>query len=404
MAIGAAIVIGSAAWLFWRHSRSRSLAGEVDVALEAALRSLIVAQSPDGAWRSATYGVFSDGLSLTPLVLTAVTFGPPVEGAADARRQGASYLTARVRADGSIDDGRFGMTYPVYTASATVISLSQLNWPGAVPARDAWLRELLRRQLNRSLGWTPDDPSFGGWGYSIDPPVKSRSAIAPERQVDADLSSTLFAVGALRIAGVRSDDPAIRDALTFLQRCQNVAANDDDRDPRFDDGGFFFSPTDAVRNKAGPAGTDRQGRLRFHSYGSATADGLRALLRCGLSASDRRVVAARRWLEENFSASSNPGVFESVREADRDATYYYYAWSVAHAFRALGIDSIAQRGGRINWPEALTRELLRRQRPDGGWINRFTASKEDDPLVATSFAVGALGVCRLFLARASGAQ
>ena len=209
----------------------------------------------------------------------------------------------------------------------------------------------------------------------------------------------MFAIGALRIAGVAAEDPAIRKALTFVERCQNVAAGDEGSDPRFDDGGFFFTTTDPVRNKAGVAGTDRHGRPRYHSYGSATADGLRALLRCGLARDHPRVVAARKWLEANFSPSTNPGTFEPAREADRDATYFYYAWSVAHAFRALGIAEIESDGRRVAWAEVLATELIRRQRDDGTWANRFTASKEDDPLVATPFAAGALGICRTFLAR-----
>ena len=104
---------------------------------------------------------------------------------------------------------------------------------------------------------------------------------------------TLFAVGALRMAGTPDDDPAIRKALAFLSRCQNLTEEGPEGDPAFDDGGFFFTPTDPVRNKAGVAGNDRRGQVRYHSYGSATADGLRALLRCGLSPGDRRVVAAR---------------------------------------------------------------------------------------------------------------
>ncbi len=200
--------------------------------------------------------------------------------------------------------------------------------------RDAWLRELRRRQLTEELGWEPSDPAFGGWGYSIEPPSRGGAALTPEHPVDADLSSTLFAVGALRIAGIGAEDPAIRKALTFIERCQNLAGGDQPGDPQFDDGGFFFSTTDPVRNKAGAVGTDRNGRRRYHSYGSATADGLRALLRCGLPKDHPRVVAAQQWLETHFSTSSHPGTFETAREVDRDATYYYYAWSVAHAFRA----------------------------------------------------------------------
>jgi hypothetical protein len=381
------------------QSRGEGLTDQVDRALGAAIRFLITSQSPDGAWRSPTYGVFKDGLSLTPMVLKAVTFGPEVAGSANARRRGADYLVARVRADGSIDDGPIGMTYPVYTASAAVIALTHLDFPASRAARDGWLRELRRRQLTEELGWQPDDPAFGGWGYSIEPASKSNAVLEPARQVDADLSSTLFAIGALRIAGLGADEPTIRKALTFIERCQNFAVRDQDRDPRYDDGGFFFSPTDPVRNKAGVAGTDRHGRLRYHSYGSATADGLRALLRCGLAHDHPRVLAARAWLEGHFSAAFHPGKFEIAREVDRDATYFYYAWSVAHAFRSIGIVEIHCRGQRIAWAEALSQELIRRQRGDGSWTNRFTASKEDDPKVATSFAVGALGICRSFLAR-----
>src|SRR5262249_43324489 len=146
--------------------------------------------------------------------------------------------------------------------------------------------------------------------------------------VDADLSSTLFALGALRVAGSSADEPAIARALLFVRRCQNLAEDGRDDDPAFDDGGFFLTPTDPVRNKAGTAGTDRSRRVRFHSYGSATADGLRALLRCGLAPGHRRVEAARRWLERNYSATTNPGVFAPARADERDATYFYYAWSL----------------------------------------------------------------------------
>ncbi len=396
-----ALLLGVAlvAWLTSCRSLSEGLRGQVDRALNAAMRFLISSQSPDGAWRSPTYGVFKDGLSLTPIVLKAVTFGPDVAGSTSARRRGAEYLVARVRADASVDDGPIGMIYPVYTASATVIALTHLDFPASRVARDAWLRELRRRQLTEALGWQPDDPPFGGWGYSIEPQSKGSAVLAPAQQIDADLSSTLFAIGALRIAGLKAEDPAIRKALTFIERCQNVAVSDQESDPRYDDGGFFFSRTDPVRNKAGVAGTDRHGRLRYHSYGSTTADGLRALLRCGLPHDHPRVSSARAWLEDHFSATFHPGKFESAREGDRDATYFYYAWSVAHAFRSLGITEVHSQGQSVAWADALSRELIRRQRDNGTWINRFTASKEDDPLVATSFAAGALGICRTFLER-----
>jgi hypothetical protein len=380
-----------------RH-RTEELGAQVDRSLAAAVRALIAAQGSDGSWRSPTYGPFKDGLTLSPLVLKAVAYGPDVEGATEARRRGARFLLARVRADGLIDDGETGLIYPVYTASATIIALARIDQEGTRKARDAWLRELRSRQLTENLGWAPADVAYGSWGYSIVPPRRPAGDDPTAHPPDADLSSTLFAVGALRVAGAKEDDPAIRAALIFIERCQNFAEGSD-ADREFDDGGFFFSPTDPVRNKAGEAGTDRSGRARYHSYGSATADGLRALMRCGLAADHPRVVAARSWLERHFSASSNPGRFAPIREIERDATYHYYAWSVAHAFRALGVREFSLGHRKVAWAEELARELVQRQHADGTWTNPYTASKEDDPLVATSFAVGALGNCRVVISQ-----
>ena len=59
----------------------------------------------------------------------------------------------------------------------------------------------------------------------------------------------------------------------------------------------------------------------------------------------------------------------------------------------------ARRGRDTAWAELLARELIRRQGDDGTWSNRFTAAKEDDPLVATPLALGALGLCREFVGR-----
>ena len=370
----------SAVWLAGCR-RSAPTADPVDRAL-AAVRALVAAQSPDGAWRSRTYGALKDGLSLTPAVLKAVVFGPTVDGSEAARRQGAAYLIERVRRDGSIDPGPFGLVYPVYSAAAAVIVLSRIEAPGARHARDGWLRDLRGRQLGESLGLIPDHPAFGGWGDS--------AVVSP----DANLSSTLFAVGALRIAGATVDDPVVRNALAFVRRCQNFADDRRDHDPAHDDGGFVFSPTDPARNKAGRAGTDRLGRDRYHSYGSATADGLRALLRCGLPGDHPRVAAARAWLERHLSVAHNPGTFEPPLEADRDATYYYYVWSLAHALRASGLVAVRPGTRVAAWVDGVSRELIARQRADGSWSNRFRAAKEDDPLIATSLAAGALGACR----------
>jgi squalene-hopene/tetraprenyl-beta-curcumene cyclase len=296
---------------------------------------------------------------------------------------------AAVDERGAIDAPALGLGYPVYAASLAVIALSQPNVAGSrevLRARDAWLALLLSHQLDESLGWQPDDLAYGGFGYALEPPAKGLRG-----DFDADLSSTLFALGALAIAGRHAGDPAVARALAFAERCQNFGSGD----PAFDDGGFFFTPTNEYQNKAGSPGSDARGVRRYHSYGSMTADGLRALLRGGLPRDHPRVLAAAGWLAAHFDAASNPGAFEPAREVERDASYYYWCWSVAHALRALELCELATPRGPLDWTEALARELLARQRPDGSWTNRFTLVKEDDPLIATALAAAALGLCRL---------
>jgi hypothetical protein len=374
----------------------QDLRSRVEIAMERAARYLISKQAADGTWRSETYGALGDGADLTPPVLKTLLLGSPSREAKAACGRAGGYLRGWVGTDGSIRKDA-ELQYPVYTASLAAIIL---NWmvidasgsidEASLRARDAWVEFLLGHQLNERLGWSPDDPAYGGWGYSIAPPRKPETGQVP---FEADLSSTLFAVGALRLTGTPPDDPVIRDALIFVERCQNFSEDGPHGDPAYDDGGFFFTPANAVQNKAGVGGTDSHGVVRYHSYGTATADGLRALVRCGLPAGHPRVLAAKAWLERNFSAQTNPGVFEPAVASDRDAFRNYWCWTVSHAFRLLGVSTIEQEGEPVAWAALLADDLLGRQQPDGSWKNPYRFMKEDDPLIATTLAVAALANC-----------
>ena len=320
-----------------------------------------------------------DGPSLTAHVLSSLFFIANDDRSRQSFARGRDYL------------GGLPLDPPTFA----VYSAAEISWVLGFDGQharqqQAWLTILRDRQMNESLGWDERYECFGGWGYSPAIPRKPKDGPPPNVAIDApNLSATLFAIGAFRSARVSPDDPLYRDALVFVQRCQNFGD-----DPSFDDGGFFFAPFDEARNKPGVAGTDSHGRVRFHSYGSMTADGVRALLACGLPPDHPRVVAAKNWLIRNFTVVTNPGKFERDREVIRDATYYYYCWSLAHALARLKISEIDTPAGKINWRETLARELISRQRDDGSWSNRFSDTKEDDPLVATPFAVAALVICR----------
>ncbi len=374
--------------------QSGDLRLRVERGLDRAAGYLVSQQDGDGAWRSATYGSLADGFSLTPAVLKTVMLGPPSEPARSAVQRAAAYLRSPVGADGIVA-AQPVLDYPVYSAALAAIVLNRLandspqDREANLIARDAWVAYLSEFQLTERLGWERNDAAFGGWGYSVQPPRRPQQDRPP---FDADLSSTLFAVGALRLSGLGPDAPSIQDALRFVERCQNFAEGAE-RDANFDDGGFFFTPTNAAQNKAGVAGTDSRGAVRYHSYGTATADGLRALLRCGLPADHPRVVAARAWLERHFTTETNPGAFEPALAGDRDAAWHYWCWSASHALRLLGVATVEQDRAQVAWAAPLAEALLARQRADGSWANPFSFMKEDDPLIATALAAAALANC-----------
>ena len=309
--------------------------------------------------------------------------------------KGVAYLAAQVRRDGTIETGPQGINYPVYTAAGAVGVLSQPCNARHRDARDGWLAYLRERQLTEDLGWQPDDKPYGGWGYAPRLPRKPKPGEPLPPLTESNLSATVFALEALREAGVKQDDPALRKALVFVRRCQNYSDDERQREAAFDDGGFFFIYDDGVRNKAGVAGKDRSGQDRYFSYGSTTADGLRALLLCGRPADDPRVAAARAWLEANFRSDSNPGKYaDEPPSPTREAVYYYYCCSVARALLAARLEELRTPRGKVRWAETLADELVKRQRRDGSWCNHLVPQREDDPLVATSLGALALATCR----------
>jgi len=371
----------------------------IDESLTGTVEYLMEKQSDDGAWRSETYGCFRDGPTLTPYIMSCLLFLPHRSDRMQSSfRKGVRYVMDMVDEDGNIRAGEHGLNFPVYTAasaSRVVVLLDKAEEHKGAQA--AWLSFLRARRLSSSLGWDPSDPDYGGWGFALGIPKKPEPGRLKCAFCESNLTATIFGIGALRSAKVPPNDPVWQDILIFVKKCQNFSDDPARSDERFDDGGFFFRPGDALQNKAGIAGTDRFGQERFHSYGSMTADGLRALLGCGLRPDHPRVVAAKKWLERSFTVDTNPGTFAEGREVLRGATYYYYLWSVAHAFTRLGMREVPGKAGPVNWAEVLADKVIDLQRPDGSWVNRFTDAKEDDPLVTTPWAAAALANCRYVL-------
>ncbi len=327
-------------------------------------------QSPDGAWRSAHYGFFRGGDALTPLVLMALRSSPEDEAAA----RGERWLDALTDRLATREAPWLELRYPLFSASYAARFYSSR---GDSPRAAVWGGIIESLQLTAALGWPAEDPRHGAWGDASTPPQRPPGAELPD-MLNPNLSATIYAVQGLAAAG-RPERAKL--AAPFLARCQNFGTGEKE----FDDGGFFFAVEDPVRNKAGVAGRDKSGRERYRSYGSATCDGVLAMLALGSAPDDARVAAGLRWLKERTQRFAHAGQWPADRADSGRAHLYYYAQALAQVLANCNEPWATDRR------HVLAAGLAKAKAADGSWSNADPESCEDDAIVATAFAVSALG-------------
>jgi hypothetical protein len=316
-----------------------------DPRLRKAARYLWAQQAEDGGWHSQTYGLLRSGQSLTPFVLDALLDMPQNVGAtpAGAIDRAIAFIRRNVNKDGLL--GLMDSTavdYPNYATGLAVRALCRAKASGW----DPMLPALRLQQFTEQNGWHRDDPPYGAWGMG-------GQIRTPPDAGHVDLAMTRYVLEGFASAGVRPPDGALSGALVYLDRCQNP------------DGGFFFSTVEADINKAGEDGG------KFRSYGSTTADGVLALRAAGVPADDPRMVRAKKWLSDHHRFDRVPGFEGTARETWSEGLRFYYAGAVSSAMPELSV-------------------LLPLQRADGSWANTNNIVKEDDPLIATAFAIRVL--------------
>ena len=337
-----------------------------ELALAKAARYLWSQQSEDGGWHSTTYGLLSSGQSLTPFVLDALVRVPTYVLVPPPEKLHRVIEFIRRHTDDTGAVGRMDPLLPDYPNYSTALAVTALcrarpsGWEQEVAAMVKYLRG---QQFTEANGWRRDDAPYGAWGMGGDRRV-------PPNPGHVDLSMTRHVLEALSAAGVPPGDPAFRKAAVYVERCHNF----DPARPEAQDGGFHFSTVVLDANKAGPDGEG------YRSYGTATADGILALLAMGRPPADERVQAARRWLASHHLPDRATGFIGEAYKRWPAGLRFYYAASATKAFRRLG----AARS------ESVARSLEPEQSPDGSWSNTENLVKEDDPLIATPFAVQGL--------------
>ncbi|MEN0063293.1 MAG: hypothetical protein AAGA48_14165 [Myxococcota bacterium] len=308
-------------------------------ALARGVAWLVDQQSPQGHFPSQTYGFFAEGASLTPLVTLALVESGQASAAVGRARR---WMAQRAGlGQGSVD-------YPTYAAALMGRAMADHPWDP-----EPLVAFLRAQQVRPDAGWSVDHPAVGGFGFGNAPP-------RPPNVGHVDLSMTRRAIEALVALGVAAPDPTLQWARTFVERC------------RAEGGGMVYTPVSPDLNKG------RNGA----GYGSATCDGVLALAALGVEPAEFE--SDLTWLRRHHTPDRNPGVAED-REPFARAMRGYYQCAASQVF--------ARFGGPKGWSAALAHDLRRRQRDDGSWQNELPHQKEDDPLVATAFAVRTLVRC-----------
>jgi len=334
---------------------------EIRASLDKAIAFLKTRQNDDGSFAPKLAGPGLTALVASGLIRNGVSPDEPMVAKA------LAYLEKQVEANGSVKSRGLAN----YTTCVALVTFKEANKNGRYDTIIANAAKFLK-----SLQSNPGDESdtkFGGVGYD--------GAKRP------DLSNTQFFVEALLTAGVSKDDPAVRNALKFISRCQNLPGETNDRPfakltTDDDKGGLTYNPGD-VDNVNSPNRTPAGG---LRSAGTMTYSGLKSFLYAGLSRDDPRVKAALDWISRHYTLDENPG------EGQGGLYYYYHLF--AKAMDALGEPTFTAKDGKHDWRRDLFEALKKRQGADGGWINSNQRFMENTPELCTAYAILALSYCK----------
>jgi Squalene-hopene cyclase C-terminal domain len=332
---------------------------EVAAVVQKALAFLRTAQGTDGSFSPRLAGPGVSAVVATALLRNGYGVDDPLV----ARTLG--YLEKSVQKDGGVYDKFLAN----YTTSVAMMAFVEANKEGrydtVIKNGTAFLRSIQFDDSKVESG----DARFGGVGYDS----KSRP----------DMSNTQYFLDAFQAAGISRNDPAVKRALIFVSRCQNLPGEFNDqpfakKTTEDDRGGLVYNPLsrDSKRDQT------PEGGLR--SAGAMTYGGLKSFLYAGLDKNDPRVRAAVKWIRAHYTLEQNPGMGQ--------AGLFYYYHTFAKAMTAWGEDPFVDaRVVKHHWRKELFETIKKRQRADGSFINAGDrAFGESDPNLATAFALLAL--------------
>ena len=193
-----------------------------------------------------------------------------------------------------------------------------------------------------------------------------------------DLSNTHWAIESIYISTTdRTNQDYLKfnhRAAKFISSCQIIKNK---ASKEF--GGFTYYPRDKapkVRKKDSPEAV----------FGSLTIGAVKSLFYTGVKADDERMKNAWKWIQNNYSITTNPGLDQGG--------YYYYLYNLTSTMLIWGKDRVDDIFGRKhNWRQTILETLLSKQKGPGNWINKNSLWREDNTSLCTAYAILSMEFC-----------
>lgn len=330
-------------------------------------------QGADGGWHSRTHGLLKGGAAYTPFILFHLLEAEPTPSRAQkaATDRALGFMRPQILTAQALGFANpLLLEYPNYATSyglRVFAAVGRATDKKLVAQMQAYLRG---QQFAGQHGITTDHPAYGGWGFGEQGLVRGQVG-------HVDLSHTRRILQAMNASAGAYEREAAGAFLSQLQNRRWLA----DPDTSYYDGGFHYAPAIFRANKGAVSRTDSV--VVFHSYATATCDGLLALHALGVGHETPAVQDALHWLARHDTLAFPDGIPQDDPAAWDRVMFFYHLAVRAEVYATFG------------WPNGKRQEMYRllaaHMREDGSYLNPDGApNKENDPLLATTLALSAL--------------
>lgn len=332
-----------------------------DRTVERGIESLRKSQASDGSWSAQA----SPGI--TGIVVTGLLRTKKVSPEDPMIQKGLAFIENQINpTEGHIAGKGPRVRMQNYVTCVNLMALTEAGKESYRPVIKDAAKFLRQLQWDEGEGRDPGNPSYGGAGY--------------EPNSRPDLSNTQTLLDALVDAGIPRNDPAFGKALAFVSRCQNLSSENNTLPlaGKINDGSFVYTPLSAEASKTGEG---------VPGYASMTYAGIKSMIYCGVDAKDPRIIKALEWIRAHYDLDRHPG----MPKGQETMGLFYYYHTLANCLDTMGLETIKDaKGVEHPWRSELTEKLARLQKPDGSWANTHRGLMENNPDLATGFALMAL--------------